>query len=217
MEEFSYKDYLLFFKKKFAIFLIVLLTVFVAGSAYSLFFKTPVYQSSSSIILSGGEKNTITQNDIALNKSLSSTYAEIAKSRQVIDKTISDLNLDYSYESLLKKISVTTVNDTVIIKISVEAESATASQEIANALADNFIQEIKGIYAISNIRVLDKAIVPKQPKNINIIKDELIYAAAGLAASTGFIFFLFLIQDDKKPQPKKIGIAISPKKIQTSD
>lgn len=180
------------------------MSVFVAGSVYSLFFKTPIYESSTSIVLSGDGKNQITQNDISLSKSLASTYAEIAKSRQVLGKTIESLGLEASYESLAKQVSVSTVSDTVILKISIESEEANKSKEIADSVAKYFMEEISSIYDITNIRILDKAVVASSPININLIKDELMYGVAGLALSLGIVFINFYFKNANNfNQPKE--------------
>ncbi len=200
MEELSFKDIFNFLKKKLWLFIIIFLVTFVGGSIYSLFFKTPIYKSSTSIVLSGDGKSKISQNDISLNKSLSSTYAEIAKSRQVLGRTIEDLDLDTSYESLAKKVTVSTVSDTVILKIAIESENATESKEIADSVAKHFIEEISSIYDITNIRVLDEAVVASAPTNINLIKDELTYGVLGIILGLGVIFVIFYF---KQPEASK--------------
>lgn len=203
MEEFNFGEFLRYLKRKLGIFIVVLLLVFVSGAVYSLFFKTPLYESSTSIILSSDEKNKITQNDIALNKSLSSTYTEIVKSHQVIDKTITDLNLNYNYSDLVRNIQASTVSDTVIIKITASSSEPALSQKIANSVAQNFINEISEIYKITNISILDEAAAQSTPNNINYLKDFLTYFAAGLITSTGLILVMYYLHDNSKAISKK--------------
>ena len=203
MEEFNFGEFLRYLKRKLGIFIVVLLLVFVSGAVYSLFFKTSLYESSTSIILSSDEKNKITQNDIALNKSLVPTYTEIVKSHQIIDKTIADLNLNYTYSDLVKNISASTVSDTVIIKITASSNEPALSQKIANSVAQNFIDEVSQIYKITNISILDEATVQSAPYNINYLKDFLTYFAAGLITSTGLILVMYCLNDNSKTITKK--------------
>ena len=85
-----------------------------------------MYQSYTTVILgsSANTSNSITQNDINLNKNLVSTYAQIVKSKRVLEQVITQLDLDIEYEELANKISVGSVNDTEIIKISVSDSDA---------------------------------------------------------------------------------------------
>ena len=54
---------------------------------YAMVIQKPMYSSNTTVILSGSSE-TITQNDITLNKNLVKTYAEIVKSRRVLEQVI---------------------------------------------------------------------------------------------------------------------------------
>ena len=81
------------------------------GCLYSIFFQKPMYNSYTTVILSSAE-TTITTNDITLNKNLVDTYAEIVKSKRVLNQVIATLDLDVKYEALAESIGVSAVNDT---------------------------------------------------------------------------------------------------------
>lgn len=76
-------------------------------------------------------------------KQLMSTYAEILKSRtvvqKVIDETQSDKDEPPTYESFLKKITTQPVKDTEILKVKVQAGTPEEAQETANLLVNTFI------------------------------------------------------------------------------
>ena len=116
MEELDLKELFLFVKSKLGLLIIITAGVCLIGCIYGLFIQKPMYSSYTTVILSGHE-TTITQNDITLNKNLVNTYAEIVKSRRVLDLVSSDLNLNLSYEQLSNKVSVTAVDNTEIIRI----------------------------------------------------------------------------------------------------
>jgi polysaccharide chain length determinant protein (PEP-CTERM system associated) len=75
-------------------------------------------------------------------KQLMSTYAEILKSRTVvqavIDKTQSDKKKIPTYEDLLKVITTVPVKDTELLDIKVQARSAAEAELVANTLVDTF-------------------------------------------------------------------------------
>ena len=107
-----------------------------------------MYQSYTTVILGSSTttSNGITQNDVTLNKNLVSTYAEIVKSKRVLDQVIKELELDTSYESLVNEISVSSVNETEIIKITVSDRDAVRAKNIANVTANSFAKEVIDLY-----------------------------------------------------------------------
>ncbi|TCL36062.1 polysaccharide chain length determinant protein (PEP-CTERM system associated) [Anaerospora hongkongensis] len=75
-------------------------------------------------------------------KQLMSTYAEIIKSRTVIQEVIEKTQLGKDkvpdYDDMLKLISTQPVKDTEILKIQVRAKSREEAQNVANVLVDTF-------------------------------------------------------------------------------
>ena len=81
------------FSKKILIVFIMLLCI-TLGYIYSYYYKQPEYKSSVTILLVADENKLnrgLTQNDLNINSSLISTYKSIAKSTNVIQKTIENL------------------------------------------------------------------------------------------------------------------------------
>ncbi len=191
MEEIDLKELLDYVKGKFLLLIVITVAVCLLGSIYGLFIQKPMYNSYTTVILSGNETGSITQSDITLNKNLVDTYAEIVKSRRVLDQVIEELKLDISYENLSNKISVTAVNNTEIIKISVNDENGITAKNIANVTANYFINEIEGLYNIDNVNILDEAIEEENPYNINVAKQIIIYFIIGFVLGAGIIFIIY--------------------------
>lgn len=194
MEELDLKELFDFVKNKLGLLIIVTVGICLLGCIYGLFIQKPMYKSYTTVILGGNASNntsTITQSDIALNKNLVDTYAEIVKSRRVLDQVIKELDLKNSYESLSSKISVTAVNNTEIIKISVDDRSAVTAKNIANVTANYFTKEIVELYNMNNVNILDEAIASENPYNINIVKQIIIYFMLGLIIASGVLFVIF--------------------------
>lgn len=195
MEEIDLKELLNFVKSKIGLLIVIAVGISLVGVIYGLFIQKPMFQSYTTVILGGNESvnSTITQNDINLNKNLVSTYAEIVKSRKVLDQVIERLELGVKYEKLSRKISVTSVNNTEIIKIIVKDENGVNAKNIANVTAQVFTEEVINYYKMNNVNVLDDAIVPEKPYNINVAKQLIIYLLLGcfVGAATLFIIFYF--------------------------
>ena len=195
MEEIDLSELFTFIKNRLGILIIITVSVCLLGCIYGLFLQKPMYKSYTTVILgsneSAGNSSGITTNDITLNKNLVSTYAEIVKSRRVLDQVIKDLKLDISYEVLSSKISVTALNNTEIIKITVSDEDAIHAKNIANVTAKYFTDEVVDLYKMNNVNVLDEAVTNEKAYNINVMKQITIYFILGLVLACGVLFLIF--------------------------
>lgn len=190
MEEIDLKELFTFVKAKIGLLIIITVSVCLIGGIYGLFVQKPLYKSDATIILSSGD-SSITQSDITMNKNLVNTYAEIVKSRRVLDKVIEELDLDVKYQQLSNQISVSAVNNTEIIRITVSDEDAIKSKNIANVTASYFAEEVVKLMGINNVKFLDEAIESENPYNINITKQMITYFAIGFILATGVLFVIF--------------------------
>ena len=194
MEEIDLKELFQFLKSKIFTLTIITVTICLIGSIYGLFIQKPMYSSYTTVILGSNESTTnvgITQNDLTLAKSLVDTYAEIVKSRRVLDQVINELKLDMSYEELADKITVTALNNTEIIKISVIDRDAIKAKNVANVTANYFTEEIVNLYNVNNVNILDKATENDVPYNINVPKQLVLYFMIGFIVAVGYLFIIF--------------------------
>ena len=138
MEEIDLKDLLSYFWSKKVIILVMFLLGLVIGEVYTAAIQKPLYQSYTTILLTKASDSTITSNDVTLNRNLVDTYREIIKSKKVLNKVINNLELDYDYAVLNRKVGVTSINDTEIIKITVVDKDSKQASDIANEIANVF-------------------------------------------------------------------------------
>ena len=190
MEEIDLKELFEFIKNKLGLLIIITVGVCLLGCVYGLFLQKPMYKSYTTLILSGSDSQ-ITQSELSLSKSLVDTYAEIVKSRRVLEQVIEELNLDTTYEKLSNKISVTSVNNTEIIKITVADTDPTEAKNIANVTANYFTKEVVDLYKVNNVNVLDEANTTNTPYNINVAKQIIIYLFIGFIIGAGVLFIIF--------------------------
>lgn len=194
MEEIDLKELFEYVKNKLGLIIVITVGICLLGCIYGLVFQKPMYKSYTTVILGSNATNssqTITQTDITINRNLVDTYAQIVTSRRVLDQVINELNLDISYESLKSKISVSAVNNTEIIKINAEDKDAIKAKNIANITANYFKKEIVDLYNMNNVNILDEAIQEKNPYNINITKQIIVYFMIGLILAIGIVFVVF--------------------------
>lgn len=188
--------------KKIFIALIILLSL-VVGYFYSYYYKKPQYNSSVTVLLTGDEaqgEKQVTQTDLNLNSGLISTYGSIAKSANVLSKVIENLGLDISVQNLQKNLTVAEIKNTQFLKITVENQNPETAMKIANEISKVFVEQIKTIYNIQNINIIDTAEISNTPCNINHIKDMAIALMAGIFASGVLILILYILDDTIKSE-----------------
>lgn len=204
MEEIDLKELFgMFWSKKIQILLIVTIFIII-GTVYTMGFTTPMYSSSTTLVLamSGitgeGSDNSITTTDVTLNSKLVPTYSELVKSKNVLREVISKLSINETENDLKKNISVTSIEDTEVIKITVSNQNPVYSAKIANEIARVFSEKVNEIYNINNIYIVDEAEVPDEPSNINHAKDVIIFAFIGLVLSVAYIFMVNMLDNTIK-------------------
>ena len=141
MEEIDLKElFLMFWKRKAEIILIIAIFI-VIGFIYTSVFTKPMYTSSTTLVLAGTNdeanegETSITTSDLTLNSKLVSTYSQLVKSNKVVRQVISNLGIDIPEEELRDNISVSSVSDTELIKITVTTDNSKYSADIANFVA----------------------------------------------------------------------------------
>lgn len=208
MEELDLKELFSMFWNKKAEIVFIILILMVVGVVYTYFFITPVYtaktdlvlvQSSSTISQTGD--SAITSTDLTMNSKLVSTYSELIKRNAVFGQVASNLNIsDEEAEKIKNNISVNSAKDTEIIEIKVTNEDPNKAADVANEIAKVFSEKIVEIYNISNIYLLDRAVAPENPSNVNHIKDIVIFAFIGLVISAAYVLVANMLDNTIKTE-----------------
>ncbi len=210
MEEFDITEYLKYYFGKIIIVLLCVFLGILSAWYYTAKLQVPLYKSETSIVLAN-QNTDITVNDVSLNKNLLPTYREIIKSRSILEKVITNLNLDIDFEKLGKKITVKSSNDAEIIVVSVKDEDRKVAQAIANEIAKIFKEEITKYYPIENVTVLDDAVEAEEPYNVNKLKQYLIGLGLGFIIGSGIVTVIFYFDDTIKTAEDietKIGLSV---------
>ncbi len=214
MEEINFKELFKFFISKISIVLSTTILFFIGGFLYVNYILTPMYHSSTTLILVSDNKNessNIIQSDVLLNKNLVTTYSEIVKSRTVLKQVIDKVDLDISVEELSKKITVTSVEDTEIIKIEVSNKDNKIAKKITETTATVFMDEVQNIYNLTNVSIVDKAYLEKKPYNIKPFKQLIISSGIGFVIGTVIIFLIFYFDTSIKSGndiEEKLGLSV---------
>lgn len=195
MEEIDLKEiFNTFWMNKIQI-IIILILFFGIGCIYTLKYKTPIYSSSITLglVSTKDDNSIITASDITLNSKLIATYNKLVKSSSVLKTVISNLHIDTDEETLKKNISVSSIDNTELIGITVKNENNFLAARIANEIATVFKEEVNEMYNINNIKIISEANIEDRPSNINHKMDIAIFLGIGIVISVGYIILVNML------------------------
>lgn len=203
MEDTNIKEFLSYLKKYIPIYILVAILALLGTFFYDKKIKTPIYSSTAKVVLVQQNENTTTStsaalNDYNVNQKLASTYTEIAKSDLVLNQVISELKMDTTAKALSNNITVSTVEGTTILTITVKNTSAEDATIIANKIAEVFTREITDIYKLDNVSMLDEAKIVNTPVNNTLTRDLIIAGFLAIFGVTALAFLIFCLDDTVK-------------------
>lgn len=226
MEEIDLKELIGVFWKKKILIVVVVVIFALLGLIYSNISKSPIYESSTSLILIPEKSEDpeafadyyhITNNDeiidvektynetsrltaeMTINSRIFSASTTIATSQKVANKVIENLDLDMSANDLISSITVTPTVDTQNLKISVTNSNPEMACNLANEISKAFVEEAGDIYNTEAFYILDEAIVPTNPSNdTSPLKNVVIFAFIGAVLVAGYILVMYMFDTSVK-------------------
>ena len=165
----------------------------------SFFLIIPQYESSTSVyILNKNDGNTVTYSDVQLGTQLTKDYAQLIKSRYVLESVIATCELPDSYGELADRVEVETISDTRLLKITVTDPDPETAQLIANEIRVIASARIMEVMDIQAVNMVDEANLPKEPASPSIIKWTVIGLLLGVFLCAMIIVIRFLLDDTIK-------------------
>ena len=138
-----------------SIFLAMLIGAAIFG-AYHTFLMKPSYQADASIYITSTD-SMISCADLQLSSALTDDYANIIKSRTVLNRVIDELDLNLNYKQLGALISVENPDSTHIVDIKVTCDDPVLSLIISNALMNICVDQIYQVIGSGEPTVIDYA------------------------------------------------------------
>ena len=178
---------------------ILLITVVTAlmGFAYSSFYVTPMYKSSTKmyVMSSLDDSRTTVVTDLQVGTLLINDYVELIKSRYVLESVIEELNLPMSTGQLASEISISNPTDTRIITLTVKDADPIRAMQIANTVRETASEHIENVMNIEAVNVVDYADLPTMKCEPNVRKYTMLGAAAGFVLMCAIFVLRFILND----------------------
>lgn len=175
------KELFLVLKRHYLVIVFVTLLAGVVGYLLNQITVTPLYQSSSRVIL-GADSET-------------KTMQVIVRDSSILDIVIRQLNLQETSDQLANNITVTNIENSQVISINVIDTDARRASKIADTVAEVFKEEVPKIMGQSKITMLSSAKINKSPINPPR-KNMLLYGfIGGIVIGIGLAFLLETLED----------------------
>ncbi|MED3998175.1 Wzz/FepE/Etk N-terminal domain-containing protein [Peribacillus frigoritolerans] len=192
-ETISIKEILKTLKKRWKLIMLLTLVAALISGTISYFLLTPVYQSSTQILVNQKQsENQIDSTQIKSNIDMINTYSVIIKSPAILEKVIDELELDQSVDQLSQKITINIQENSQVFSLTVQDSNPTKAVEIANTVSSIFQKEIKNIMNVDNVSILAKAEIKENPTPVkpSPLLNIAIAVVVGLMAGVGLAFLL---------------------------
>ncbi|PCD09427.1 capsular biosynthesis protein [Peribacillus simplex] len=202
-ETISIKDIFKTLKKRWKLIMLLTLISALISGTISYFLLTPVYQSSTQILVNQKQsENQLDSTQIQSNIDMINTYSVIIKSPAILEKVIDELELNQSVDQLSQKITINNQENSQVFSLTVQDSNPAKAVEIANTVSLIFQKEIKGIMKVDNVSILAKAEVKENPTPVkpNPLLNIAIAVVVGLMAGIGLAFLLEYLDNTIKDE-----------------
>lgn len=178
---------------------VILATVVAAiiGFAASKFLMTPQYSSSAMMIVNTRQDVTsnVTSDQINSATKLVATYSIIIKSDTVLQQVIDNLGLNLTYAQLNKRVTVAAVDDTQVMKITVQSDSPEWARQVCEQIITVAPDVIKEAVEAGSVKVISNPSLATEPVSPNIMKNTMLAAAVGFVLVIGIIVLQVLLDN----------------------
>ncbi len=190
-KELQLEDLFKILKKNLTFILIVSLFTTAATFIITNYYITKKYESSALIYVENNQSNSesVNINDINAAQKLVNTCQIIFKSNTMMERIIENLQLSYTKTELYEMITTQSVNNTEVMKITVESANSREAASIVNALLDYAGEEFERIIKSGSFEIVDFGEVNTVPSFPNVPLYSVIGLLAGFIISYIIAFF----------------------------
>lgn len=175
----------------------VTLAAALVGFTASKFLMNPKYDSSALMIVNTRQdvNANVTSDQINSATKLVSTYSIIIKSDTVLQQVIDNLGLNLTYAKLNKRVTVAAVDDTQVMKITVQSDSPEWARQVCEQIITVAPDVIKEAVEAGSVKVISNASLATEPVSPNIKKNTMLAAAVGFVLVIGIIVLQVLLDN----------------------
>ena len=187
-------------KKRWKIIALCTLIATLVSGIFNFFIIAPTYEASTKVFI-GKEESSVENynyNDITMYQKLLKTYSELIKTKDLINRSITNSEYELEVEDVLNNVSVTTVADTQMIQIAYKSTSPNIAKNMLENITNEFITTAQELVPNGNVRVLETVELPEEPVAPNKKMNIAIAFILGMMVGLGIVFLLEYLDNTYK-------------------
>lgn len=189
-------DLFRYLKKRVWIVVVACLVFAILGAVYTTMFMQDVYTAKTRMyVLNRSSDTSISSSDYSISNYMIKDYEVLITGENVTREVIDRLHLNMSVSQLTSKLSVSAIENTRVLQISVVDTEPKRAAAIANCVREVSSEQIQKIMAVDVVNLVYEAEVPVGKSGPNLKKNTVMAAALGAALAIG-ILAVFYITDD---------------------
>lgn len=171
---------------------------------YTEFFVTPMYQSSSTLLINGDGSITSAYQQILAGQYQSKDYPYILKANDTLNEVARELNQPdesgevvsrvYTAGAISGMISTESVEDSRIFRIIVKSTRPEEAKRVAEAVTKVFVLRAEDI-TDAEIAIVDNPIMPRSPSSAGRGRSVLLGFIIGIVLSAAYAIITGIIND----------------------
>ena len=187
-------------KKRWKIIALTTVLATVVSGIFSFFIISPTYEASKKVFIGKEESSmeSYNYNDITMYQKLLKTYSELIKTKDLINRAITNSKYELKVEEVLNDVSVTTVADTQMIQIAYRSTSPNIAKNMLENITNEFIATAQELVPNGNVRILESVELPKNPVAPNKKMNIAIAFTLGMMVGFGIVFLLEYLDNTYK-------------------
>lgn len=212
-EELDLMDLFFTLMRRWKLITLIAVPVFMVGVFFAATRPT-VYKAELTMMVSSGRNymaGSLESGELSVNQKLATTYAEIAKSRAILNTVIKKYDLDTTVKKLEKDVTINPVEDTELLQLTFKNGDAAMSAAVVNEIGNEFQLKVREVMNFQNIKIVEPAEIPKEPlpkKRALILAISLVLSVM-LGAMAAFVVEFFFCKLRKPKDIEKIlGISM---------
>ena len=195
--------------RKWFIVVIAGIVAAVIGFIYSSYYITPLYRASSTMLvdLRNSVHEDLSAEQVNVAEKYVSTFAYIMKTNTVLQPVINDLGLKESVSSLASKINIFTLEETLLIRVSINYPDPDLAMKIVKSIGQNAPEIINQRITSGYITEIEAPSVTIDPVTPNIPKYTVTAAVLGVALAV-FDIVAFALFNNKIKSVEELQEAV---------
>lgn len=186
------------------ILVVILVTVLAAAAGFgvSRFLMVPQYEASALMIVNTRQDATanVTSDQINSATKLVSTYSIIIKSDTVLQQVISNLGLSLTYPQLQDRVTVSAVDDTQVMQITVRSDNPEWARQVCEQITlispDVILESVEA----GSVKLISQAAANPDPVSPNVMRNTAVAGLLGLVLTLGVIILREMLDNKIKSE-----------------